>query len=253
MAELNRLNGRALAATFSGATDMELRLTWNCALAFSGEPVADLNMVILGPDAGAEDFLVQAMARAETLRLPLLACMTPHVAAFLEATAERLGLTAAGTMPMMVFRASSPLEVRSCRIDRALGQDKARAAGDLMSAAFALPRDSVARAFESGLTATSGAETFIGFRDERPMSAVTVARAGSTAGIWCMATPPEYQGKGMGRALLTQVMERFRLDGVDRFYLLATAAGRPLYQSIGFVTLGEYSVWVRGHSTQVNA
>jgi predicted N-acetyltransferase YhbS len=67
-----------------------------------------------------------------------------------------------------------------------------------------------------------------------------------------MATPPEHQGKGMGRALLTRIIERLRHEGVGRFYLFATDAGFPLYTSLGFVTLAEDAAWVKGHSTQTS-
>ena len=51
-----------------------------------------------------------------------------------------------------------------------------------------------------------------------------------------MATLPEHQRKGMGRALLTRVIDDYRRRGVERFYLGATEAGRPLYASLGFET-----------------
>lgn len=68
-----------------------------------------------------------------------------------------------------------------------------------------------------------------------------------------MATPPEDQGKGMGRALLSRIIERLSREGVERFYLFATAAGFPLYRSLGFVTLAEQPAWLNGSSTQTQA
>jgi GNAT superfamily N-acetyltransferase len=128
----------------------------------------------------------------------------------------------------------------------------ARLAGDLVSAAFGLPRDAVARVLEPATTAASAADVYLAFDGDAPMSSVTVTRSGDTAGIWTMATPPEHQGKGMGRALLSRIIERLGRDGVRRFYLLATAAGFPLYTSLGFVTLAEEAAWVKGLSTQAH-
>ncbi len=84
------------------------------------------------------------------------------------------------------------------------------------------------------------------------MSVVTVTPAGTTAGIWSMATPPQHQGKGMGRALLSQVIDDHRSRGVERFFLIATDAGRPLYASLGFETIADLSAWVLGQSTQMH-
>jgi GNAT superfamily N-acetyltransferase len=59
-----------------------------------------------------------------------------------------------------------------------------------------------------------------------------------------MATPPEHQRKGMGRALLSQVIADYRRRGVERFHLGATEAGRPLYESLGFQLVADLPVWV---------
>src|SRR5260221_630088 len=93
---------------------------------------------------------------------------------------------------------------------------------------------------------TAGAQVFIASRGGSPMSTVTVTRSGTTAGIWSMATPPASQGQGVGRALLTGVLDAQRRAGVERFFLFATEAGRPLYQSIGFTTLAHCPAWVLG-------
>ena len=39
-------------------------------------------------------------------------------------------------------------------------------------------------------------------------------------------------------------------QGVGRFYLIATEAGRPLYLSLAFQAVADLSAWVLGHSTQ---
>ena len=54
-------------------------------------------------------------------------------------------------------------------------------------------------------------------------------------------------------ALLTRIVTDYRQAGVERFFLVATEAGRPLYESIGFETVADLSLWVLGHSTQAHA
>ena len=76
------------------------------------------------------------------------------------------------------------------------------------------------------------------------MCTVSLTPTGDTAGITLMATPPEHQGKGMGRALLSQVIDDYRRRGVRRFHLGATDAGRPLYASLGFELVAELPVWI---------
>ena len=244
--ELNRLAGRAFGVLSAEAPGLELRLTRDCAMGLSGEPVLDFNMVFLGPDDDAAGFLHASVARAGERKLPMLVLTTPHVAADIAPVAERLGLEAAGTVPLMVLRHAATVRPEPvCGVERAAG-DMVAHAGDLVAAAFDISRAATARVLDASLIDTAAAECYVGLSGGTPMSAVTVTRAGSTAGIWCMATPPEHQSKGMGRALLTRVIERFRGQGVERFYLTATAAGRPLYESIGFETLADYAVWALG-------
>jgi GNAT superfamily N-acetyltransferase len=251
--ELIRLCGRASLAMMGDVLGYELHMTRNCVLGLTGEPLADFNTLSIGPNPEAEAFLTQSMARVGERGLPLPAMMTPDVAQILAPAATRLGLTAAGAAPLMVLRAGTPVQPsRPLKVTRALGLELVGVAGDLASAAFSLPRDAVARCIDVGITETSGVETWIAWGDDGPMSAVSVTPAGTTAGIWSMATPPEHQGKGMGRALLTQVIDDCRGRGVERFFLIATEAGRPLYASLGFETIADLSAWVLGHSTQMH-
>jgi GNAT superfamily N-acetyltransferase len=252
--ELIRLSARALVAQMGDVPGAELHVAGNCVLGLTGEPLADFNILIVGVHPDAEALLTQWVARVKTRGLPMLVVMGPHVAQTLAPVAARLGLTPAGTSPLMVLRAGTVVQPsRDVRVTRALGPELVAIAGDLAAAAFDLPRDVVARCLDVVLTETSGVETYIAWRNDEPMSAVSVTPAGATAAISVMATPPEHQGKGMGRALLAQVIDRYRSRGVERFYLTATEAGRPLYASLGFETIAHVSAWVLATSAQVHA
>ena len=63
-AELMRLSGRAIAAVLAEAPGFEARLTRDFALALSGEPVADLNMMFVGDEPAAEQFMEGSLARS---------------------------------------------------------------------------------------------------------------------------------------------------------------------------------------------
>jgi GNAT superfamily N-acetyltransferase len=243
--ELIQLCVRALVSQMNAAPGFELHMTRNCVLGLTDEPLADFNMLTLGPDPDAEGFLIRSATRARERDLPLLAIMSPHVAQTLAPVATRLGFTAAGASPLMVLRAGTSVRLsRPTKVARALGPELVGIAGDLVAAAFDVPRDIVARCIDVGITETAGVETYVAWGDEGPMSAVSVTPTGNTAGISLMATPPQHQRKGMGRALLTRVINDYRRRGVERFYLGATEAGRPLYTSVGFELVADLSVWV---------
>ena len=254
IAELHRLAGQATVAIFGGQA-AEFRITPGGTLALTGEPVADLNMLVLAsaPTPAGERLLTDAAALIDARDLPLVAMAPPDVGKALAPVAARLGLEAAGTMPLMVLR-GAPRAGRlcACEIEPALGAAGHRVATELAAAAFQLPPDGLGRAWAATFDDTSLARTYVAWADGVASSSVTMTRTGSTAGVWCMATPPERQGRGLGRALLTGVIEELRSEGVERFYLFATAAGRPLYESLGFVTIADDVAWVKGHSTQTS-
>jgi GNAT superfamily N-acetyltransferase len=243
--ELMRLCVRALVSQMYAAPGFEVQMTQSCVLGLTGEPSADFNRLMLGADPDAEVFLVRAVARARERRLPLSAVMSPRAVQAIGPAARRLGFTAVGTSPLMVFRAETPVPPsRPVKIARALGPELAGLAGDLIAAAFDEERDVIARCFDVGFTETSGVETYIAWGEAGAMSTVSVTPTGNAAGITLMATPPERQRQGLGRALLTQVMADYRRRGVERFYLGATEAGRPLYTSLGFEWVADLTAWV---------
>ena len=243
--ELIRLCVRALVAQMGDVPGVELHMTRSCILGLTGEPLADFNMLILGADVDAQGFLTRSVARARARGLPLQTMMSPQAAENLAPVAIELGLTAVGAAPLMVLRAETPVQPsRALKVTRALGPELVGIAGDLIAAAFEAPRDVIARCIDVGITETSGVETYIAWGDDGATSTVTLTPTGNTAGISLMATPPEHQRKGLGRALLTQVIADYRRRGVARFHLGATEAGRPLYASFGFEHIADLSAWV---------
>lgn len=243
--ELMRLCVRALVAQMCDVPGVEIHLTPTAVLGLTGEPSPDFNRLTLADGPDGEAFLTRAVALARGRGLPLVAVMSPKAARTLGPVAAHLGLTLAGSSPLMVLRPTTPVTPsRPVKVTRALGPELVAIAGDLAAAAFDEPRDVLARCIDVMVTETAGVETWIAWDGEAPRSAVTVTPTGSTAGISLMATPPEHQRQGMGRALLTQVMADYRSRGVTRFHLGATPAGRPLYDRLGFEPIAELSAWM---------
>jgi GNAT superfamily N-acetyltransferase len=243
--ELIQLCVRTLVSQMIAAPGVELSMTRNCVLGLTDEPLADFNRLTIGAGPDAENFLMRSAARAKERGRPLVATMSPIAAEVLAPVAIQLGFTAVGTAPLMVLRPGVPVQIsRPTKVVRALGPELVGIAGDLIAAAFDEPRDVITRCIEVCMTPTAGVETYIAWGDEGPMCTVSVTPTGDTAGISLMATPPEHQRKGMGRALLSQVIDDYRRRGLERFHLGATEAGRPLYASLGFELIADLPVWV---------
>ncbi|MGR5445039.1 GNAT family N-acetyltransferase [Vibrio jasicida] len=56
----------------------------------------------------------------------------------------------------------------------------------------------------------------------------------------------EYQGQGVGRALMTHVLEQAKAKGLDRIYSEVSVTARPFYEHMGFIVVNEQQIEVRG-------
>ena len=72
-------------------------------------------------------------------------------------------------------------------------------------------------------------------------------------GVLEMMTPARHQRRGAGRALLTHALAAKWRDDTEFAVLLATPAGRRLYESIGFVASDEVITRLRGLEDEVLA
>jgi GNAT superfamily N-acetyltransferase len=252
-ADLGRFFGDGTAALVRAAPAYEVRQVPGATLALSGEPLADLNFIALAasPDPGAHlrEFVVRAQAR----HVPVLVAVSAAVADTIASVAQELGLTHAGGMPLMTHDGEGLTDAAGMvAVGQVVSAADLGAVQSIIARADALPEDAVARAFGPGLLDTPGVEVFLARLGERPISTVTTTRHGATVGIWCMATLPESQRAGAGRALLTQVMAQQRASGARLFFLGASVAGYPLYERMGFRTVETLSIWAAGHPTQMH-
>jgi GNAT superfamily N-acetyltransferase len=252
--ELVRLSGWAIPKMLAPGPGRFSRAGDAHVLALSGEPAADLNMLVIGADPEPEQVLREAADEAGRRDLPLLALFLPACADRLEAVAGELGFVYGGTFPLMALAEPKPAGAGSGFRIEPVGDARTRAiAADLQARGFGLERAAMARLLDESLALERPPQVFIASLDGEPMSTVTATPEGADVGIWTMATPPEHQGKGAGRALLGWALEHYRGQGVRRFYLYATEAGQPLYRSLGFETVAPCAAWVKGTSSQVAA
>jgi GNAT superfamily N-acetyltransferase len=220
-------------------------------LALSGEKQADLNMLLIAAAPGPEDFFLAGVDCAARRGLPLLALAPRGAAERVRPVARQKGFAQAGEMPVMRLKAEAGLALQGeCELTPVRGTDDVETAGRLQAEAFGLPQAAMTRLLEASLTCPTPPQIFIAARDGVAMSTVTITPHGDTAGVWTMATPQAHQRKGIGRALLTRVLRDLRGDGVRRFYLFATEAGKPLYDSLGFETVATLNAWISGTSVQ---
>jgi ribosomal protein S18 acetylase RimI-like enzyme len=82
--------------------------------------------------------------------------------------------------------------------------------------------------------------------DGAPVGAVHVIPLDERTGIYGFGVATEYQGRGIGRAFLAQLMGLLRADGATRFALevdTTNAAAQAVYRACGFATTTTYGYY----------
>lgn len=250
-AVVRRLTNDALTTFLGQAALYEAAARPGLQLVLSNEPVADLNMLVVGAGADHEHFreLVSSCLRRD---LPFLLMVFPEAGGAFDELAANLGLVYAVDFPIMV-RDDLPLEPSGnpeVEVVRAHGAEDADACADVTVSAYSMPKDSVLRAMPQSLFDTTGADVYIARFNGEAVGSVTLTYHGDTCGIWAMGTIAARQRGGIGRRLLSAAMVQARNSGTRRFFLGATPAGFRLYEGLGFKTICSARIWVSGETHQ---
>jgi ribosomal protein S18 acetylase RimI-like enzyme len=225
----------------------QMRIDDHGWLGLSGEPdCADLNMaaVVGSASPGVVDAYVDAVEERGLDAILFVRDDAPHL---VDAALAR-GLTAAGEVPLMVWRHDTLASTRT-RSARQATEHEISAANTVVADAFSLDEDAVRRTMTPSLLA-GGADVWIVEKDGAVAGSGIFVRSGDHVGIYCMATGAAFQRQGVGRAVLETAMEHYLEQGVTTFTLGATAAGFTLYEQIGFETVALAPAFVIGVSTQ---
>ncbi|AEV85371.1 hypothetical protein ACWT_4351 [Actinoplanes sp. SE50] len=91
------------------------------------------------------------------------------------------------------------------------------------------------------LLTAPGWQVWLAYLGDRPAAAAYTFDDGVAAGVYWLATLPGFRSRGLARALLATAIAAYP---TRVFTLVATAAGIPLYESLGFRTVGT-TIWYR--------
>ena len=76
--------------------------------------------------------------------------------------------------------------------------------------------------------------------DGRIVGAIVGTMDGSTGFFYCLAVHPDYQGRGIGRRLVSTLEERFRQKGAKRIWITIDEGTRkllPFYLHLGYANI----------------
>lgn len=248
-----RLTADALQLFYSRAPGRHMRAVRDVTMVASGEPVADLNYLMIGGDGPeAQACFEECVDWFDARGLSFAVMVAPETAPALEGLRERLGLDYATDWPVMVCSGEhvTPSEAQGVRVRRVETQADYEGMVAVLAGAYSMPPDSVERAMPLSLFESPSIEAWVAELDGEILSTVSATWHGEVVGIWAMGTLPAAQRRGVGKALLSTAMANGHGRGGQLFFLGATPAGFPLYTALGYRGVFEAQIWVRGVTHQ---
>lgn len=97
-------------------------------------------------------------------------------------------------------------------------------------------------AFSADILSDDRQRLWVGWEAERPVSAATTFTAAGINDVTLVATVPDARGRGYGAALTWRAT---LADPTLPALLLATDAGRSVYERIGYLALFRFALWSR--------
>jgi N-acetylglutamate synthase len=85
--------------------------------------------------------------------------------------------------------------------------------------------------------------TYVGYVAGKPVATSTRVTTGDVAGIYNVATLPEFRRQGFGESMTWQAVADGRTAGCRLSCLQTSEIGRPLYERMGYRVIGEYTSW----------
>ena len=225
--------------------------TWFALL--SGEQEGELNVCGLLPGATASS-AAELVTVIDAAGLPAIV----FVSEFAEPTAaDHLAAegyeTAEIEEPLMRSDRPPPRVASDFAVRPAADAADIAAAIALTSEAHAVRRDLLERTFATAAEDPS-VRVWLAFDGAEPVSVAWLARHGDALGVKEMMTPPRHQKRGAGRAVLVAALAAEWETETTKFsYLIATPAGRRLYESIGYTPVDRVRTRYRGLSPHVLA
>lgn len=243
-----RVTGEGMAAVLRDGPGFEATSSPEHWTVVGGEPGMFFNWLAVHaahPDNEAR--LRAGVAVLRERRLSALVWIAEGLAAGLAPVARDLGLESPHPVPLMLLHPNRPPtrpNPPGLVVERVRDEIGLRASTDLVAAAFEQSAESFARCSGASLLAAPALSLYLARDGAEALSTCWIWRDGSLAYVAAMATSPAHQRRGAGRAVLTHALAEHAATGATAASLLASAAGRALYEQLGFRTVDAATEWV---------
>lgn len=227
-----------------------LRYQGDAALLVSGVPFPTLNGVLTTrTSASARD--VGALLDDPALQF-IIHCvqLRPGCSRELADLVAARGMHEEESIPLMAMASATRELENAARLDglaiRTIDPAEARVHATIAADAFEVPVevfDSFATPQVLGL---AGFRTYVGLVDGVPVTTAIGMRGGDYVGIFDVATPTMFRGRGYGAAVTARATLDGFGSGASFAFLQSSEMGYRVYERLGFENLETWSVWISG-------
>jgi ribosomal protein S18 acetylase RimI-like enzyme len=215
-------------------------------LTFPTLPIPSFNGVWPDEDSAA-DALHDALAEVETQGIAVGVLTRSGETPAVDKAARELGLTTSERIPGLVANAGDLVgpvvsELEVIRVETADGFAQALA---VAAEAFELPADLLAPLYMLEVTGLDGFEVYLGRAAGRDVTTAASYVVDGDVGIFNVATPSEYRGRGYGVTITSHAILEGFAAGADFAYLQSSAIGESVYRRLGFREVMTYVLFTR--------
>ncbi len=199
-------------------------------------PIAFFNCAFVKPGVDPRTLVDDVRTHYEARRLPFslrFRSPTPRLDA---ESLRAIGLADAGTSPLMVvdagaIAAPAGFEIRT--VDAPSWEPHVRTVAD----GFGMPRDLLRELFTPALLDSGVYAGFVLVLDGEVVSTAALIVTDDVAGVYNVATPASWRGRGFGEAVTRAAVAEGARRGCRLATLQASEMGLPIYERMGFRTV----------------
>jgi ribosomal protein S18 acetylase RimI-like enzyme len=146
------------------------------------------------------------------------------------------GLRDGASSPLMVLHPIGVVSppARDAEVVAVTDEDGLRAHRDVLARGFGVPPQLVDQLIHPSLVSHGWIRAFVVFVNGAPASASAFIDAGGVAGIYNVATVPEFRRRGLGETATWAAVEEAAQRGHTLITLQASEMGFPIYERMGF-------------------
>jgi ribosomal protein S18 acetylase RimI-like enzyme len=209
----------------------------------TGLPVAFFNGVFLDePTSDPEGAIAATIEHFGGLGVPFLIWIREGLDEPLLNAGRAAGLRDAGNVPSMGLRAVEQIPDRSSVLDVIIADDEAgiEAHRTVVTAGFELPPEMAGEIIGNGLLDDPDIAVAIGCLEGIPVATALLCRSGTTAGVYNVATAPDYRRQGYGETVTWAVVAEGVRRGCTHSVLQSSPSGYPVYRRMGYQDVAKY-------------